>query len=180
MTMLESMSTEDFKLSESTIQLHNQRLQSMTSPKLSSMSVAETTFTAAATSSIVPEKKSKVHLDLEEQWSKILVEIWTMIGSTYVRAHRYEEAWKAFNEADQLTQGQDGNVWHLIGWMLSEQQANDRALDAYKRGLAIDSQHVAIHISLASLYLDMGQDELAEQLLENTTKGLGWNQPEAW
>lgn len=180
--MLESnTSQEDVKLSESMIQIHNQRLQSMTRLGTASMSVTETTQTGMPITTVaLPEKKTKVHLELERQWGKVLVDIWTMFGATCVQSQRYEEAWKALNEADQLTHGQNGTVWYYIGRLLKEQHARDRALDAFKRGLTIDPQHVLIHIALASLYLDMNQYELAEQLLESTTKGLGWNQAEAW
>lgn len=111
-----------------------------------------------------------------------------MASATYTRAQRFDEAFKAIAEADQLTHGLDADVWHQIGTIAAtastssknSAQQQDRALDAFKRALSIDPHHVATHTALASMYVGLEQFELAEQLLEKTTKGLGWNQTEAW
>lgn len=125
----------------------------------------------------------------EKQWQWILIKIWTMASATYTRAQRFDEAFKAIAEADQLAHGLDADVWHQIGTIAATAstssskkgvQQPDRALDAFKRALSIDPHHVAAHTALASVYVGLDQFELAEQLLEKTTKGLGWNQTEAW
>jgi tetratricopeptide (TPR) repeat protein len=119
----------------------------------------------------------------QDRWQMILVKIWIMASATYTRAQRCDEAFKAIAEADQLTSGNNADVWHQIGLIIMRQRGPDyldRALDAFKRALSIDPEHVATHTSLASVYLDIQQVELAEQLLERSTKGLGWNQTEAW
>jgi cytochrome c-type biogenesis protein CcmH/NrfG len=106
-----------------------------------------------------------------------------MASATYTRAQRYDEAFKAISEADQLTNGNSADVWHQIGLIILKQRGadyQDRALEAFKKALSIDPEHVTTHTSLASVYLDMEQVELAEQLLERSAKGLGWNQTEAW
>lgn len=114
------------------------------------------------------------------RWQDLLVQIWIMTSATYSRAQRYEESYKAILEADQLTFGLDANVWNQIGKNSLHQGNQDRALDAFKRALSIDPEHIATHISLSSVYLSMHQFELAEQLLERSTKGLGWNKTESW
>ncbi|GAN06464.1 hypothetical protein MAM1_0124c05948 [Mucor ambiguus] len=141
----------------------------------------------------LPVKSSLIAKDAyfarrEKQWQCILIKIWIMASATYTRAHRFDEAFKAIAEADQLTHGLDADVWHQIGIIAvtasnsgkKSAQQQDRALDAFKRALSIDPHHVATHTALASMYVGLDQFELAEQLLEKTTKGLGWNQTEAW
>lgn len=107
-----------------------------------------------------------------------------MASATFASTQRFEEAFKAIAEADQLTHGHNADVWNQIGTIAALNKKGsyqqDRALDAFKRALSINPHHIAAHISLASMYVKLEQFELAEQLLEKTTKGLGWNQTEAW
>ncbi|KAL9556307.1 hypothetical protein MBANPS3_001926 [Mucor bainieri] len=135
-----------------------------------------------------PVTKNAYFTRREQQWQWILIKIWTMASATYTCAQRFDEAYKAVAEADQLTHGLDADVWHQIGTIAATAsssskkgtQQQDRALDAFKRALSINPHHVATHTALASIYVRLNQFELAEQLLEKTTKGLGWNQTEAW
>jgi thioredoxin-like negative regulator of GroEL len=101
---------------------------------------------------------------------------------------------EAITEADTLSFSHHADVWYQIGSnllleasMLKKQKRHqayedyvERALDAFKRALSIDSEHVDTHVALAICYIDLNQFELAEQLLERSTKGLGWNRTEAW
>ncbi|PHZ15243.1 protein prenylyltransferase [Rhizopus microsporus ATCC 52813] len=121
-------------------------------------------------------------IDYQNRWKQILVNIWIMTSQSYLKDKQYEDAVKAIEEADQLTNGESAQVWHQIGLIIlaAEKGNYHKAIDAFKMALTIDSDHVLSIISLASVYLDINQYELAEQLLEKTTKGLGWNQPEAW
>ncbi|KAI8643110.1 hypothetical protein BD408DRAFT_415282 [Parasitella parasitica] len=122
----------------------------------------------------------------QKQWQCILNRIWTMTSATYVNAKQYREAFLTIVEADQLTHGYDADVWNQIGTIAAfihtekGAQQQEQSVDAFKRALSIDPDHIASHISLASMYVEMGQFELAEQLLEKITRGLGWNQIEAW
>lgn len=143
----------------------------------------QSTSSIPSSSVVTTVRKNAYYIVRQERWQMILVQIWIMVSATYTRAQRYDEAFKAISEADQLTSGNNADVWHRIGLIaLKQKGANylDRALDAFKRALSIDPEHVATHTSLASVYLDIKQVELAEQLLEKSTKGLGWNQTEAW
>lgn len=114
------------------------------------------------------------------RWHNILIDIWIMTSATYARALRFEEAHKAIMEADELTFGVNADVWHQVGQNCLLEGLSDRAVEAYKRALSIDPDHILTHISLSSVYLTMNQVELAEQLLQRSTRGLGWNQTEAW
>ncbi|CEP19058.1 hypothetical protein [Parasitella parasitica] len=121
-----------------------------------------------------------------EQWQCILNKIWIMASAAYARAQRYEEALRAIAEADALTHGLDADVWNQIGTIAAlintkkGAPQHEQSVDAFKRALSIDPDHAVSHISLAARYIEMGKFELAEQLLEKTTKGLGWSQTEAW
>lgn len=106
--------------------------------------------------------------------------MWVMTSATYAIAKRFEEAHKAIMEADLLTCSLNAHVWHQIGKNSLHEGNRDRAIDAFKRALSIDPEHIATHISLSSVYLSMRQFELVEQLLERSTKGLGWNETESW
>ncbi|EIE86446.1 hypothetical protein RO3G_11157 [Rhizopus delemar RA 99-880] len=118
--------------------------------------------------------------DNKERWKQMLVQLWIMASSSYLRNKQYDEAFKAIQEADQLTDGVNADVWHQIGKVLIAQGQRAAALDAFKKSLVIEPEHGLTCISLASVYLDMNEYELAEYLLEKTTRGTGWNQPEAW
>lgn len=138
-------------------------------------------------------EKNAYFNERQSRWQEILVSIWIMTSATYARSQRFEDAYKAIGEADQLTYGLNADVWNQIGLIIlleghapsnkkktTHGDYQDRAIEAFKRALSIDPEHVPSHISLSSLYLSIGQFELAEQLLERSTKGLGWNKTEAW
>ncbi|KAG1224001.1 hypothetical protein G6F35_004302 [Rhizopus arrhizus] len=118
--------------------------------------------------------------DNKEHWKQMVVQLWIMASSSYLRNKQYNEAFKAIQEADQLTDSVNADVWHQIGKILTAQGQRAAALDAFKKTLVIEPEHGLTCISLASAYLDMNEYELAEYLLEKTTRGTGWNQPEAW
>ncbi|KAI9481221.1 MAG: hypothetical protein EXX96DRAFT_635056, partial [Benjaminiella poitrasii] len=132
--------------------------------------------------SIIEKKKSVYHCQREARWCSLLVQIWIMISDTYRLTEQFEEAIKALLEADQLTKGQNADVWHRIGLILlsTPQESEITAVDAFNKALSIDSDHVATQISLGSFYVNTQQFDLAEELLKSATHGLGWNQPEAW
>lgn len=140
-------------------------------------------------------EKNAYFLERQSRWQDILVSIWIMTSATYARSQRFEDAYKAIAEADQLTYGLNADVWNQIGLIIvlegNASSSNnkkksalgdyqERAIEAFKRALSIDPEHVPTHISLSSLYMSIEQFELAEQLLERATKGLGWNKTEAW
>ncbi|KAI8987068.1 hypothetical protein BDB01DRAFT_593512 [Pilobolus umbonatus] len=170
------------------------------SPTSSRGNLANSYF--AFSSSIPPHiKESSTTLETEQsveenititkrqgQWQAILIQLWIRVSQSYSKSHRFEEAYKAIQEADQLSVGLNADVWAQTGSIILEDgrkkvDDNDkqtRAIDAFKKALSIDPNHVGAHISLASIYIYLKEIELAEQLLERITKGAGWNQVEAW
>ncbi|KAI8879467.1 TPR-like protein [Backusella circina FSU 941] len=116
----------------------------------------------------------------KDRWKKLLIELWIMTSQTYARADRYEEALEALSETEQLVSN-DADVWaQLASLVYRKDDEASAAIDALKKAMSIDHEHIKSHVLLATIYLDMGQIELAEGLLERVTKGLGWDQTEAW
>lgn len=53
----------------------------------------------------------------------------------------------------------------LLGEVLMAQQKYDESLESLMRADELDPQHIAIRLKLGELYLKMGKNELAEQVL---------------
>jgi cytochrome c-type biogenesis protein CcmH/NrfG len=103
-----------------------------------------------------------------------------MTSQTYARADRYDEAFEALSETDELASN-DADVWTQLAFLVYHHKKDETsAIDALKKALSIDPEHVKAHVLLATIYHDMDEIELAEGLLERVTKGQGWDQTEAW
>lgn len=118
---------------------------------------------------------------MRERWQKLLVQLWLMTASTFIRAGRLDEAGKAVSEAEQLGLV-DSDVWQHIGRIASQRHTTDpeTALEAYHKALTLDPEHLGTHIDLASLYMSLNEWEVAQGLLERATKARGWDCAEAW
>lgn len=175
--------------------LQQQQQQSSTYSSLLNKQESTSNLTTTVQQQQKNLEKNAYFNERQSRWQEILVSIWIMTSATYARSQRFEDAYKAIGEADQLTYGLNADVWNQLGLIivLEGNSSNkkkstatalgdyqDRAIEAFKRALSIDPEHVPTHISLSSLYLSIEQFELAEQLLERSTKGLGWNKTEAW
>ncbi|KAG2224426.1 hypothetical protein INT45_002965 [Circinella minor] len=130
-----------------------------------------------------------------DRWYHLLVKLWLMSTTTFIRAGRLEEATKAIVEAEQqLLAGQmnDASVWYQLGMVciqkskkLSSSQGDkeklhDTGLDALKKALAIDPDHIEALVAMARCFIDLEEWELAEGLLDRATRGYGWDHAEAW
>jgi tetratricopeptide (TPR) repeat protein len=134
-----------------------------------------------------------------QRWNTLVVKLWVMCTSSFIKAGRLNEAVQAILEAEELGLT-DADVWHQLGLLClkayqvkkaSAQDNNDdddelynTALDAFKKALAIDPDHIQTHVDMAATWIEH-QDretewELAEALLDRTTKSLGWDHEEAW
>ncbi|KAI9278254.1 hypothetical protein BDA99DRAFT_531025 [Phascolomyces articulosus] len=128
-----------------------------------------------------------------DRWYHLLVKLWLMSTTTFIRAGRLEEATKAIVEAEQqLLAGQmnDASVWYQLG-MVCIQKAkkssppdrttlHETGLDAFKKALAIDPDHIDALVAMARCFMDLEEWELAEGLLDRATRGYGWDHAEAW
>ncbi|KAI9313544.1 hypothetical protein BX666DRAFT_2030325 [Dichotomocladium elegans] len=125
-----------------------------------------------------------------EHWHQILVKLWLLSTTTYIRAGMLEEATKAIIEAEQqilVGQMNDAGVWHQLGIVFikeAKDKANkdlfDTGLDAFKKALAINPDHVDTLVDMAHCFMEKDEWEVAEGLLDRATQGYGWDNAEAW
>ncbi|CAG8783024.1 13070_t:CDS:2, partial [Acaulospora morrowiae] len=76
--------------------------------------------------------------------------------------------------------GSNPDVWCQFGLLLFAQGQLSDAITSFHKALAIDDQHVPTLVHLARTYLETDNLEMAEGLLEEVTKGIGWDCAEAW
>lgn len=134
-----------------------------------------------------PLPKSTVFAQVQRQrWQHLLTQLWLQSTRSFVKAHRIEEASKAMLEAEQLGL-MDAYVWHQLGnvCIQASETRNDEdlvetALEAYKKALSLDHEHVQTHVDMAAVYMRSNEWELAEGLLDRITQGPGWDHAQAW
>ncbi|KAI9307106.1 hypothetical protein BJ944DRAFT_198193 [Cunninghamella echinulata] len=187
--------------------LDNVSLASMVAPSFSSLnsrrgSDAVTLFNYNASS---VDKENGFGQKQRERWNSLVVKLWIMCTSSFIKSDRLDEAVHAITEAEEIGLT-DADVWHQLGllclrayelnnktnaskWNKDDQEYKnneelyDTALDAFKKALAIQPNHVPTHVDMAKAWIEhkeTPQWELAEALLDNTTKSLGWDNEEAW
>ncbi|KAF7732343.1 hypothetical protein EC973_005239 [Apophysomyces ossiformis] len=160
-------------------------LASVLSQSMSSM--RSNSFTTTTTLPILPIFKECAFMKAERlRWHRLLVQLWAMCTSSYVKAGRLEEASKAILEAEQLGPD-DAEVWHTLGVLCLKADEVDPhpelqkvALEAFNKALTMDSYHVETHLHMAKIYMTLDHWELAEGLLERITRSSGWDCSEAW
>jgi tetratricopeptide (TPR) repeat protein len=131
-------------------------------------------------SKAVTEEPNIYYKYRKDRWQKLLIQLWIMTSQTYARADRYDEAFEALSETDELASN-DADVWTQLAFLVYHHKKDEAsAIDALKKALSIDPEHVKAHVLLATIYHSMDEIELAEGLLERVTKGQGWDQTEAW
>lgn len=122
-----------------------------------------------------------------DQWQKLLIKLWLLATSSFIRAQRFQEACHAILEAEQLGP-LDADVWYQLGdlcikaskWQDEQKELWDVGLDAFKKALTLDPDHVKALVALSSAFITMQEYEIAEGYLERATKGRGWDNAEAW
>ncbi|KAI9258783.1 hypothetical protein BDA99DRAFT_514132 [Phascolomyces articulosus] len=155
----------------------------------STLSLASNTSTAVSTTTQNASNNASAFVrNQRERWHQLLVKLWLMSTNTFIKSGRFEEASKAIVEAEQLGL-MDAVVWHQLGQLCIQTYKKEEpdnkelleiGLDAYKKALMLEPDHIQTHVDLASAYMDMNEWELAEGLLERATKGSGWDRPQAW
>lgn len=126
----------------------------------------------------------------QERWYQILTRLWLLSTTSFVRAGRLEEATKAIVEAEQqLLHGRinDAGVWYQMGKVClakcqesGEKELLETGLEAWRKALSIDPEHVDTSVDFAKYYIDNQEWELAEGLLDRVTQGHGWDNAKAW
>ncbi|KAI8374621.1 uncharacterized protein BYT42DRAFT_413505 [Radiomyces spectabilis] len=154
----------------------------------SSMTTSMQSYTTATSIAFHAQEKNQYLRRQRLRWHQLLVRLWLMSTSSFIKAGRFPEASAALLEAEQLGL-HDADVWHQLGrlCLCAQQDAGqtkdgltDTALEAFKKALSLDGNHTETHVSMASTYIGLGEWELADGLLDRTIKGLGWDHAEAW
>ncbi|KAK3842121.1 MAG: hypothetical protein J3R72DRAFT_143282 [Linnemannia gamsii] len=111
--------------------------------------------------------------------NKVLVTLWLMSASAFRRLARMEDAQKAVEEAERVD-ASDPDVWYQLGLLYAAQEDQETATVSFSKALALAPYHAACLARVGRSYLDAGSYEMAEGILESTTKSLGWDNAEAW
>ncbi|KAG0374285.1 hypothetical protein BGX24_010588 [Mortierella sp. AD032] len=111
--------------------------------------------------------------------NKVLVTLWLMSASAFRRLARMEDAQKAVEEAERVD-ASDPDVWYQLGLLYAAQEDQETATVSFSKALALAPYHAACLTRVGRSYLDAGSYEMAEGILESTTKSLGWDNAEAW
>ncbi|KAG0014581.1 hypothetical protein BGZ81_000368 [Podila clonocystis] len=111
--------------------------------------------------------------------NKVLASLWLLSASTFRRLDRMEEALKAVEEAERID-ASNPDIWYQLGLLYAAQADRETAQASYAKALALAPYHPAALTRLGQSYLQVGSVEMAEGVLDTTTKSLGWNSAEAW
>ncbi|KAI9306079.1 hypothetical protein BJ944DRAFT_264139 [Cunninghamella echinulata] len=131
-----------------------------------------------------------------DRWNSLLMKIWLFTMDIYIQLNELEEANKVLMEMETLGAG-EADVWYQMGrmcikamgpinatttpsWTKQQLHIKEMALEAFKKALTLDEDHVDTHVELATLFIQMKEWEIAESLLDRTTKSFGWDNAQAW
>ncbi|KAI9020131.1 hypothetical protein CLU79DRAFT_888280 [Phycomyces nitens] len=120
------------------------------------------------------------------RWNTLLMKLWLMVASTYIRAGLIDDAMGVISETEEMNIS-DPSVWYQLGVLCIKVNRlnllrgwDDAGIDSFKKALNLDPNHVGSQVALANVYLAKQEPELAEFLLVKTTSGSGWDSSEAW
>ncbi|KAG0199014.1 hypothetical protein BGX28_007623 [Mortierella sp. GBA30] len=111
--------------------------------------------------------------------NKMLVTLWLLSASSFRRLDRMEEALKAIQEAERID-ASNPDVWYQLGLLYAAQEDQETASVSYSKALALAPFHAACLARVGGAYLEAGSMEMAESVLETTTRSQGWDSAEAW
>ncbi|KAF8982767.1 hypothetical protein BGZ46_000682 [Entomortierella lignicola] len=111
--------------------------------------------------------------------NKALVGLWLLSASTFRRLGRLDDAMKSIEEAERVDSS-NSDVWYQLGLLYSAQDDQAAASVSFTKSLALSPYHPSCLTRVARAYFETGSLEMAEGLLETTTKSLGWDSAEAW
>ncbi|CAG8518364.1 1508_t:CDS:10 [Paraglomus brasilianum] len=111
--------------------------------------------------------------------AKELVTLWLSTASSFRRQDDLGETLKAIQNAEEID-GANPDVWCQFGLLQFAQENYDKAISAFHKAISIDPQHVPSLVHLGRTYIQTGNIEMAEGVLDSVTKGNGWDCAEAW
>jgi tetratricopeptide (TPR) repeat protein len=115
------------------------------------------------------------------------MKLWLFATTMYIEADQLDEANKAMMEMEAIGAGM-ADTWHQMGCICVKAAETtafkrrlwDMALETFKKALTLDEDHVATHVDMAKVFISLEEWEIAESLLERTTRSFGWDHSEAW
>ncbi|KAF9125976.1 hypothetical protein BGX30_000205 [Mortierella sp. GBA39] len=111
--------------------------------------------------------------------NKVLATLWLLSASAFRRLDRMEESIRAIEEAEHID-ASNPDVWYNLGLLYAAQGDQETASVSFSKALALAPYHPACLTRVGQSYLEAGSLEMAESVLDTTTKSQGWNSAEAW
>ncbi|MCD4657895.1 MAG: tetratricopeptide repeat protein, partial [Planctomycetes bacterium] len=84
-----------------------------------------------------------------------------LLGTNYVSLKKIDVAIDHFKIATEFTEG-DPIIWENLGTAYLSQEKIDLAIVSFKKALEVEPKHARAHISLAFIYEEIGEIELAK------------------
>ncbi|KAI1311552.1 hypothetical protein EDD11_003434 [Mortierella claussenii] len=145
-----------------------------------SAAAANTTVSKSAhTTPQIVQRPTTRYLMRTARANQVLAALWLMSASAFRRLDRMEEALKAIEEAERVD-ASNPDVWYQLGLLYSAQGDKETASVSYSKVLALEPYHSKCLTRVGRSYLEAGSIEMAESMLETTTKSQGWSFAEAW
>ncbi|EPQ53258.1 hypothetical protein GLOTRDRAFT_140119 [Gloeophyllum trabeum ATCC 11539] len=127
---------------------------------------------------------------------KLLSDLWLMSAATFRRLDNVDQAKGAIQDAE-VQDPQNTGVWVQLGLYYMALNNPRRAKEAFQKALFISTDDIPAIIHLSQLYLtqpgaalspisphaerpDPDNVDLAAGMLNDLTRGVGWDVPEAW
>ncbi|KAI8380198.1 hypothetical protein BD560DRAFT_7187 [Blakeslea trispora] len=110
----------------------------------------------------------------------MLCDMWLLSAEMFLKSGKIEEALKAVSEAENVDWTTHAGVWCMLGRIRLAQNQPEEAIKAFQKGLVARPNDVHCRVWLAKTYIERGDLEVAEGLLEAVTKENGWDCVAAW
>ncbi len=91
--------------------------------------------------------------------------VWEMLGDAYKSAGQYKEALLAYQKAISVNSNKP-SCFYRLGLVYAIERNDAEAVTAFQKVLELVPDHAQAHASLASQYLRMGMEELAQSHIE--------------
>ncbi|KAI8340377.1 hypothetical protein EDC96DRAFT_449880 [Choanephora cucurbitarum] len=128
-----------------------------------------------------PLNRPTIQARLQHQRScHMLCDMWLLSAEIFLRSGKIEESLKAVSEAENVDWTTHAGVWCMLGRIRLAQKLPEEAIKAFQKGLVAKPNDVNCRVWLAKTYVERGDLEVAEGLLEAVTKENGWDCAAAW
>ncbi|KAF8933122.1 hypothetical protein BGZ47_011022 [Haplosporangium gracile] len=128
---------------------------------------------------VVVQRPTTKSIQRTSRANKVLATLWLLSASAFRRLDRMEESLRAIEEAEHID-ASNPDVWYNLGLLYAAQGDQETASVSFSKALALAPYHPACLTRVGQSYLETGSLEMAESVLDTTTKSQGWNSAEAW